>query len=118
MEIDPSFGRKIQELRQNINLSQRELAKKANLDYTYLSKIENAKMPPPQPDVITKLAEVLGADINELLVLAGKSPPGLSQTIKRSEAARKFLFRHAPKLSEEEWECLLREAEKKSKKDK
>lgn len=108
MEIDRSFGKKIQELRQDKDLSQRELAKKAGLDYTYLSKIENAKMPPPQQDIIPKLADVLEADINELLILAGKLPPIMGQTLKRSEGARQFIFRYAPKLSEDDWERLLR----------
>lgn len=92
----------------------RDLARKATMDYTYLSKIENSRMPPPKEDVIQRLATVLGADLNELLALAGKTPPVLEETLK-SESARRFLFRHAPNLTDADWDRLLSDAEKDSK---
>lgn len=103
-----NFGKRIQEIRLAKNLSQRELARKAKMDFTYLSKIESGRMPPPKEDIVARLAGVLGADLNELLVLAGKTPP----VLQTSEGARRFFFRHAPNLKEEQWEQLLREMEK------
>lgn len=112
MNENSTFGKRIQELRQEKNLSQRELAKKAEMDYTYLSKIENGKMPPPKSDVIERLATLLKADLNELLILAGKAPPELGQTLQKSEGARNFFFRHAPNLKEEDWESILKHLNK------
>lgn len=114
MNIDPAFGTRIKELRQAKNLMQRELAHKAGMDVTYLSKIEKARVVPPPRDVIEKLAKVLDADLGDLLGLAGKTSPQLEQTFK-IESARKFLFRHAPNLTEEDWERLLRDVEKREK---
>ena len=93
-------------------MSQRDLAKKAEMDFTYLSKIENGKMQPPRTDVIVRLAGILGADVNELIGLAGEIPPALKATIEKSDAARNFICRHAATLSESDWEKLLKTVEK------
>ena len=112
MSPEWTFGKRLQELRQAQKLSQRELAKKAEMDFTYLSKIETGKMPPPRKDVIERLATILAADLNELICLAGEFPPELKAKIEKSDAARQFICRHAPDLSESEWEKLLKEVEK------
>lgn len=107
-----TFGTKIQELRRAKNLSQRDLAKKVPMDYTYLSKIENGKMTAPREGVITRLAEILEADLDELLALAGKTPPSVGATLQKSEMARHFFFRHAPDLKEEDWTKILERLKK------
>lgn len=112
MSPEWTFGKRLQDLRQAQKLSQRDLAKKADMDFTYLSKIETGKMLPPRKDVIERLAGILGADINELLSLAGEFPPELMARIEKSDAARRFICRHAPNLSESAWEKLLKEVEK------
>lgn len=114
MNENSTFGKRIQELRQAKNLSQRELAKKADMDYTYLSKIENDKMT-PKSDIIGRLATLLDGDLDELLILAGKAPPALGQTLQKSEGARNFFFRHAPNLKEEDWDNILKHLNKESK---
>jgi len=113
-----TFGQKIRELRKAKNLTQRELADKVaarlkaadrrGFDFTYLSKIENDKTPPPSIPVIIHLAHVLDGDEHELIGLAGKAPPDLGETLRESEAARMFL-RSAlnADLTEDEWKKLL-----------
>jgi transcriptional regulator with XRE-family HTH domain len=114
-----TFGQRLRELRKAKNLTQRELADKVaarlrkegrSFDFTYLSKIENDKTPPPSVALITELAEVLEADANELITLAGKAPPNLGKTLKESESARTF-FRSAfdADLTEEDWKKLAQE---------
>ena len=107
-----AFGKRIQELRLAKNISQRELATKADMDFTYLSKIENGRMPAPRKDVIERLAKELDGDLNELMVLGGMTTPGIEQAVQKSESARRFLFRHAAHLSDAEWEELLKKYEK------
>jgi len=85
------------------------------MDFTYLSKIENGKMVPPRKDVIKRLAETLGADLNELMGLAGEIPEGLQNKIEKSDAAREFICRHAANLSDDIWKKLLKEVGKKDK---
>jgi transcriptional regulator with XRE-family HTH domain len=115
-----SFGQKIRDLRKAMRppLSQRDLAERVaarlreeerrGFDFTYLSKIENDRLPPPSVPAIIALAQELGADQDELLALAEKAPPDVGQALKRSEGARTF-FRSAvnEKLTEDEWQKLL-----------
>lgn len=76
------FGKRIRELRLEKDLSQRDLAEQVKIDFTYLSKIENAKVDPPSDDAIRRLAHALDADIEELLALAAKvSQEDLRETV-------------------------------------
>ncbi|MBI4282896.1 MAG: helix-turn-helix domain-containing protein, partial [Chloroflexi bacterium] len=56
------FGTRLKELREQAGLSQRELADKVGVNFSYLSKIESGATPPPSEKVILRLAEVLDAD--------------------------------------------------------
>ena len=72
-----TFGEKIRELRKAKNLSQRDLAAKVKVNFTYISKIENEKLDfgdYPSEELILKLAKALEADADELLILAKKVP--------------------------------------------
>ena len=109
-----TFGQHIRALRKAKNLTQRELAERVasrlreedrrGFDVTYLSKIENDKMPPPSTMAIMQLAKELDAHSDELLALAGKAPMDLGQTLKESQAARLF-YRSAQELNlnEDDW---------------
>ena len=115
MATDQTFGQRIRELRKAKNLTQRELAERVasrlreenrrGFDVTYLSKIENDKMPPPSTRAIMQLAKELDAHSDELLALAGKAPLDLGQALKESKGARLF-YRSAKNLnlSEDEWQ--------------
>ena len=80
------FGARLRELRKQAGLSQRELADKVKINFTYLSKIESGVMPPPSEKVILRLAEVLNIDKDELMTLAGKIPSDIVQILKNREA--------------------------------
>lgn len=60
-----TFGERIRELRKANDLSQRDLADKVGINFTYLSKIENGKLDFaqfPSEETIRNLAQALGAD--------------------------------------------------------
>lgn len=68
-----TFGETIKELRKQRGMTQRELADLLEVNFTYISKIENDKLEVlPSEDLIRRMAEVLKADAEELLDLAGK----------------------------------------------
>jgi transcriptional regulator with XRE-family HTH domain len=68
-----SFGKRVLELRRQKRLTQRELAARLEIDFTYVSKIENDGLPnPPSEQLIRKMAKELSVDAEELLDLAGK----------------------------------------------
>ena len=88
-----TFGERVRQLRVAMRMSQRDLAERVGVDYTYLSKIENNKMDPPSDKVIRKMAAELGADEEELLALAAKvSQEELRETVAR-DARVGVLFR-------------------------
>ncbi len=88
------FGEKIRALRKARNLPQRALARKLGVSFSYLSKIENEKLDfgdYPSEDLILRLAEKLGGDANELLILAKKVPPRIRERVfERPEIFLRF----------------------------
>jgi transcriptional regulator with XRE-family HTH domain len=62
-------------------MSQRDLAKKVGVDFTYLSKVENGHLAPPSESTITLLAESLGDDPKIHLGQARKVPTNLRSIV-------------------------------------
>lgn len=106
-----AFGERIKRLRHEHGVSQRTLARQLGIDFTYLSKLENAKAEPPSEDTITRMAVLLGADTNDLLSLAGKVPTDLK---RRAAADPVFamLLRDLSLMSDEEVHVLRRRVRK------
>lgn len=61
------LGRRISEIRKIKDITQEELAEKANLTVSYISKIETGKKNPTIA-TIEKIAQALGVDIYQLFV--------------------------------------------------
>lgn len=61
------LGKKIKSLRQKLELSQDEFARKANIPYTTLTKIETGVIKKPSVFVMAKLAKTLDVSIEDLL---------------------------------------------------
>ncbi len=76
-----TFGHRVRELRKALGLSQKLLAERVGINFTYLSKIENDIMPPPREKTIIALATVFDADLDELFGLAKKIPSSLFQQV-------------------------------------
>ena len=76
------FGERLRKLRKEASLSQSQLADKVGVSFTYLSKIESGAKPPPVEKVILRLAEVLDADSDELIALAGKVPSDIIEMLQ------------------------------------
>jgi transcriptional regulator with XRE-family HTH domain len=99
-----TFGTALRERRRAAGLSQRQLAERAALDFSYISKLENDRLPSPAADTVVKMCRVLGVLPGELLALAGKIPSQVREGVSTSAAAQDFL-REAQqmKLSDAEW---------------
>lgn len=87
-----TFGQKIRELRKAKSMGQRAVAAKVGINFTYLSKIENDKVDFaafPSEETIRKLAKVLDADVDQLLLMAEKIPDQIRRRVlERPEAFR------------------------------
>ena len=61
------LGKKIQKLRKEMGLSQDEFARKADIPYTTLTKIETGVIKKPSVFVVAKIAKALGISVDDLL---------------------------------------------------
>jgi transcriptional regulator with XRE-family HTH domain len=102
-----SFGSMLREKRRLAGISQRELAKEIGVDFSYISKMENDRLPPPAAETIIAITRVLDIPSEELLSVAGKIPSDVQKAIGESQAAQEFL-RNAQQLSltDTEWKSL------------
>ena len=103
-----TFGKRIQTLRRERGLTQRQVAADLGIDFTYLSKLENDRGEPPGEETIRRLAATLDADEEELLALAGKVPSELRRRAQRDiEFAR--LLRRLPDASDQQLQAIYRQ---------
>lgn len=61
------LGQKIKKLRTKLGLSQDDFARKADVPYTTLTKVETGVIKKPSVFVVGKIAKSLGVSIEELL---------------------------------------------------
>ena len=72
-----TFGQRLRELRNCKGLTQKELADRVGVSFTYVSKLETGALSPPREKTILALANVLDGDLDELFGLAKKLPSRL-----------------------------------------
>jgi len=61
------LGQKIKKLRQKLGLSQDDFARKADVPYTTLTKVETGVIKKPSVFVVSKIAKILNVSIEDLL---------------------------------------------------
>lgn len=94
MNETQTFGKLIRHARKDRGYSQRELAALLDVDFTYLSKLENDRADyAPKEDVIRGLARNLGIDEEELIFLAGRIPQHYEGFLKQNNREMTALFR-------------------------
>src|SRR5947209_2928367 len=99
-----SFGKTLQRIRREKEMTQREVAHKIEMDYSYFSRLENDRFDSkPTRDTIDKIAEALGCNEEqrgELLAEAGRINEDMERVAriasKRPELGQ--LFQAAVKL--------------------
>lgn len=74
------FGKKIRQLRLQRDMSLRDLGKISGLSYSFIGSLEKGRFSPSRDSVLA-LAQALGADRDELLMLAGFAPYNLDEDI-------------------------------------
>jgi len=92
--MEMQFGDRVRELREQIGITQKELAQRLGVSSSYVNKVENDRLSfgdYPAAKFIHRLAEELDANEDELLLLANQVPEGICKRIQeRPEAFRKF----------------------------
>lgn len=120
MAGNPKFGKRIRKLREekrkdDPTFSLRKFAEQVGISATYMSKVENGEFDPPRAEKIIRMAELLGVDPDELLALAGKMDPQLSEIIRGKPKAMADFLRTAREkgLTAEDIERITRNIKKK-----
>ena len=106
----PTVGQRIREIRKHRNLTQRELAERVGINFTYLSRVENDRLDDqqtPREETIQRIARVLDADVDELLLLAKRIPDAYRDRI----LSRPGVFRKLLNLSDTALDELVRSIE-------
>ncbi|MCP4511957.1 MAG: helix-turn-helix transcriptional regulator [Fuerstiella sp.] len=101
-----TVGQRIREIRKQRNLTQRELAERVGINFTYLSRVENDRLDAeqtPREETLQKIAKALRADPDELLLLARRIPDAFRDRI----LAKPGIFRRILKLSDNALEEML-----------
>ncbi|NER93555.1 MAG: helix-turn-helix transcriptional regulator [Symploca sp. SIO1B1] len=92
--MNQTFGKLIRQARKEKGYSQRELAKLLDIDFTYLSKLENDRANySPKEEIIRALAGSLGLKAEELIFLAGRIPQRDEDFLKQNYQAMPVLLR-------------------------
>ncbi len=89
--MDTSFGQKLREERRKARLSQKELARRVGVDYSYISKLETGRAESPSEELLRKIALALGIDARELLILGGRVPDELLEVLQNVPGAAALL---------------------------
>ena len=93
-----TFGEEMKALRKAKRITQRDLAERVGVDFTYISKMENGKLVnAPSEDTIRKIAQILDTDEESFVVSARKVPKNIQETIVTDDFVLDFL-RVAPQL--------------------
>lgn len=74
------FGQRLKEFRLHSDMSLLDLSEKSGLDESHIDSLEKGQVSPSKKEIIA-LAKALGADRDDLLVLAGFAPYNLDEDI-------------------------------------
>ena len=97
------LGKRIQELRKQIGLTQAQLAAKIEISHTQLTRYESKNIQPPA-DVLQRLASVFDVSIDYLV--NGNKSDKVEQTLKDAELIKQF--KRLDHMPEEEKKSILK----------
>jgi transcriptional regulator with XRE-family HTH domain len=101
-----SFGDKLRELRRRAGYTQRQLGVRAELDATYISKLEHGADRPGEA-AVRRLADALSTDVDDLLLLAGRANADLDRETM-SDPRVGGLLRRLPRMGASQRSAVFR----------
>ena len=103
-----TFGETIREMRQAQQMGLRTAADRLGISPAYLSRIERGKERPPRPELVKRLATLLGGDSDLLFRLAESTDPDLAAYVHSLPNVPEFLrTARAMKLTSEDFAALI-----------
>ena len=108
-----SFGETIREMREAQVMGLRVAAGRLGISPAYLSRIERGRERPPKPDLVKRIATLLGGDPDLLFRLADSTDPDLAEYIHLTPNIPEFLrTAKAMALTSEDFEALIEEVKR------
>lgn len=94
-----TFGHLLRETRLEKGFSLRKFAELAGVSPTYMSQVEQDNCDPPTAERVKRMAELLDANSDEWISLAGRLPDDLEGIVHRQPTEMPQLLREANGLS-------------------
>lgn len=107
-----TFGQVLRDARLGKGYTLRKFADAAGISPTYLSQVEQDNVDPPTAERVKTMADMLGANSDEWIALAGRLPEDLPRIIHKQPTAMPELLREASGLTPRQLTELLDKARK------
>ena len=108
-----SFGETIREMRAAQEVGLRAAAERLGISPAYLSRIERGKERPPKPDLVKRMAALLGGDPDMLFRLAESTDPDLAEYIHETPDVPEFLrVARAMELTSDDFKVLIEQVKR------
>jgi len=112
------FGEIIREMREAQNLGLRVAAERLGISPAYLSRIERGRERPPKPELVKKMARLLGGDADLLFRLADSTDPDIAEYMNLVPNVPEFLrTAMALRLTSDDFEQLITEIKRRHSSD-
>lgn len=109
------FGDTIREMREAQKLGLRSAAERLGISPAYLSRIERGRENPPRPELIRRIAALLGGDADVLFRLADSTDPELADYVNSIPKLPEFLrTAMAARLSSDDFQRLIEQIQTES----
>lgn len=108
-----SFGQTVREMREAQEMGLRVTADRLGISPAYLSRIERGRERPPKPELVQRIATLLGGNPDLLFRLAESTDPSLAEYIRSTPSLPAFLrAARAMDLTSEDFETLIEEVKR------
>jgi transcriptional regulator with XRE-family HTH domain len=107
IEHGSRFGAHLRKLRVKRGIGLRKLAMTIGISPTYLSRVEQGKMPPPAEKQVVALAKILGQDKDVFLGMAGRVASDLPAIIQKNPSKYAALVRALRKFRGADFDILF-----------
>ena len=107
------FGETIRDMRMAQEMGLRTAAGRLRISPAYLSRVERGKERPPRPDLVKRMATLLGGDPDMLFRLAESTDPDLADYIHQTPSVPEFLrMAKALELTSEDFTMLTEQVKR------
>lgn len=105
-----AFGEAIREMREAQGVGLRVAADRLGISPAYLSRIERGRERPPKPDLVKRMARMLGGDADLLFRLAQSTDPDIAEFLNVVPNVPEFLrTAMALRLTSDDFADLIKE---------